>query len=172
MDGPSVHLSKYTTDVQILPTSSMWWTDLDGGPSYFGGDGRKWPDIFGGRSTSWTNSDGGPQNLVKEGRRWTGFLSGPSTPWTDSDGGPRFFIVSGRDFCPDRPPYGRIWTADGHIGLSRGRGWTTGRMDEVRPWRPGTTFIRDSISSPIYMWSVRSRVSCKMTHLLHGTMPL
>ena len=149
MDGPSVHLSKYTTDVQILLTSSMWWTDLDGGPSYYGEDGRKWTDIFGGRSTSWTNSDGGPQNLVKEGRRWTGFLSGPSTPWTDSDGGPRFFLVSGRRWTGFLSGPSTSWTdSDAGPGLSFLR-WTSGRMD-------GPTHGRIRTADPDYdIWSGR-----------------
>ena len=41
-------------------------------------------------------------------------------------------FLLGQDVRPDRPPHGRIWTADGHIDLSHGRRWTTGRMDELR----------------------------------------
>ena len=45
------------------------------------------------------------------------FRHGPI--WTvDQD-----FIVGGRDFCPDRPPHGRIQTTNGHIDQSHGRKW-------------------------------------------------
>ena len=60
-----------------------------------------------------------------------------SISWTDSDGFFKYVDGGGRDFYPDRPPHGLIWTADGHIDLSHGRMWTTRRMDEARPLRPG-----------------------------------
>ena len=54
------------------------------------------------------------------------FRHGPI--WTvDQD-----FIVGGRDFCPDRPPHGRIQTTNGHIDQSHGRKW---RPDSNRPTR-------------------------------------
>ena len=140
MDGPSVHFSKWTTDAQIPLTWSMWWTDLDGGPSYYGEDGRKWTDIFGGRSTSWTDSDGGPRNLVKDGRRWTGFLSGPSTPWTDSDGGPRFFLVSGRRWTGFLSGPSTSWTDSDGGRTYWLKSWTEvddrtdGRSPSVEAW--------------------------------------
>ena len=40
------------------------WTDLDGGPTYFGEDGRNWTDIFGERSTM-----DGPDRPPKVGQR-------------------------------------------------------------------------------------------------------